>query len=115
MSEELGRAVSHPDPGPPTAEETHPGNSVYLIVAAFLVVLTAMEVTVFYVRAIRPIMVPVLIVLSGAKFALVVLFFMHLRYDARPFSFVLGFAMTIAAAIVLTLFFLMPVFYRGYY
>ena len=114
MSEELGRAISHPDSGPASGEGTHPGNSVYLIVAAFLVVLTAMEVTVFYVRAVRPIMVPVLIILSGAKFALVVLFFMHLRYDARPFSFVLGFAMTIAAAIVLALFFLMPAFYRGY-
>ncbi|HEY2663262.1 MAG TPA: cytochrome C oxidase subunit IV family protein [Candidatus Binataceae bacterium] len=114
MSDELARAPGQADAGQATAEDAHPGNSVYLIVAAFLVVLTAMEVTVFYVRAIRPIMVPVLIILSGAKFALVVLFFMHLRYDARRFSFVLGFAMTIAGAIVLALFFLLPEFYRGY-
>jgi len=97
-----------------THEEAHPGSSVYLIVAAFLMVLTAMELTVFYVRAIRPIMVPVLMVLSGAKFALVVLFFMHLRYDPKPFTFILGFAMTIAGAILLALFFLLPTFYRGY-
>ena len=30
--------------------------------------------------------IPVLVVLSGAKFALVAMFYMHLRYDAKLFS-----------------------------
>ncbi len=59
----------------------HPGAATYLIIAAFLVVLTAMEITVFYVHALRPVLVPVLIVLAAAKFALVAMFYMHLKYD----------------------------------
>src|SRR5207244_11616284 len=31
-----------------------------------------------------PILIPLLIVMATAKFALVALFFMHLRYDPRP-------------------------------
>ena len=40
-----------------------------------------MEITVFYVHALRPVMVPVLMVLAAAKFALIAMFFMHLKYD----------------------------------
>jgi cytochrome c oxidase subunit 4 len=114
MSNDQAYKLGHAEEPKATTEAAHPGSSVYLIVATFLVVLTAMEITVFYVHAIRPIMVPVLMILSGAKFALVVLFFMHLRYDPKPFSFILGFAMTMAGAILLALFFLLPTFYRGY-
>ena len=38
-----------------------------------------MEITVFYVHALRPVLVPVLIVLGAAKFALVAMFYMHLE------------------------------------
>src|SRR5690349_2724208 len=61
--------------------EVHISNTLYLIVGAFLVILTAMEVTVSYVHALRPVMTPVLIVLAIAKFSLIAMFFMHLRYE----------------------------------
>ncbi len=62
-------------------EQAHVSNTVYLIVGGFLVVLTAMEITVSYVHALRPVMVPILVVLAIAKFALIAMFFMHLRYE----------------------------------
>src|SRR2546425_9035092 len=36
-----------------------------------------------YIRQLTPIIVPLLLAMSAAKFALVVLFFMHLRYESR--------------------------------
>ena len=45
----------------------------------------------------------VLVLLSGAKFALVVMFYMHLKYDARLFSglFVGGLALAISVSFAL--------------
>jgi cytochrome c oxidase subunit IV len=83
-------------------EQAHVGNTVYLIVGGFLIVLTAMEITVSYVHALRPVMVPILVVLAIAKFALIALFFMHLRYEKwllnATFAFPLAFAMGVFLA-----------------
>jgi caa(3)-type oxidase subunit IV len=84
-------------------EEPHISNSVYLIVGGFLLVLTAMEITVSYVHALRPVMVPLLIVLAIAKFALIALFFMHLRYEKLELNVMFGFPLTIALIVFLAL------------
>ncbi len=81
----------------------HPSTTTYLIVAAFLTVLTAMEVTVFYVRAMKPVLVPVLLLLSAAKFALVVMFYMHLRSDHWTYSAVFLFQLFVAAVVIVSL------------
>lgn len=81
----------------------HPGATTYVIIAAFLVVLTAMEVTVFYVHALRPVLVPVLVVLAAAKFALVAMFYMHLKYDAWLLTGVFVFPLMIAAVLLISL------------
>lgn len=81
----------------------HPGAATYVIIAAFLVVLTAMEVTVFYLHALRPVLVPVLIVLAAAKFALVAMFYMHLRYDSWLLTGVFVFPLIIAALLLVSL------------
>jgi cytochrome c oxidase subunit IV len=81
----------------------HPGATTYVIIAVFLVVLTAMEVTVFYVHALRPVLVPVLIVLAAAKFALVAMFYMHLRYDGWLLTGVFVFPLMIAALLLISL------------
>ena len=78
----------------------HPGAATYLIIAAFLIVLTAMEITVFYVHALRPVLVPVLIVLAAAKFALVVMFYMHLKYDGWLLSGVFIFPLVMAMLLI---------------
>jgi len=82
---------------------THPGTVTYVIVAALLAVLTAMEITAFYVHALRPVLVPVLLLLSAAKFTLVVLFYMHLAFDRWAYGAVFAFQLLIAVAVVLSL------------
>src|SRR2546423_13383168 len=80
-----------------TTEHAHPTAGVYLRVAAVLVILTVLEVGVFYVPAFHPVLVPVLLVLSAAKFALVVMFYMHLKADSRMFTFLFGAPLMLAA------------------
>src|SRR5207249_1837311 len=78
----------------------------YLRVAAILVVLTVLEVGVFYVPAFHPVLVPTLLVLSACKFALVVLFYMHLKMDSRFFAFLFGAPLGQAAVVMMALLFL---------
>ena len=84
-------------------ERTHPGTATYLIVAAFLAVLTGMEITVFYVRALRPVLLPVLLLLSATKFALVLMFYMHLKFDRWTYSAVFLCQLFFASAVVVSL------------
>jgi cytochrome c oxidase subunit 4 len=86
-----------------TEQVHHPGAATYLIIAVFLVILTAMEITVFYVHALRPVLVPVLIVLGAAKFALVAMFYMHLKYDGWLLTGVFVFPLMIAAVVLISL------------
>ena len=84
-------------------EVRHPGAATYLIIAAFLIVLTVMEITVFYVHPLRPVLVPVLLVLAAAKFALVAMFYMHLKYDGWLLSAVFMFPLLIAMIVIAAL------------
>src|SRR5881227_2204440 len=88
-------------------EHAHPSVDVYLRVAAALVILTVLEVGVFYVPAFHPVLVPVLLVLSAAKFALVVMFYMHLKADNRMFTFLFGAPLMLAAVVMVALLFLL--------
>jgi hypothetical protein len=49
------------------------------------------------------VLVPILIVLAMAKFALVALFYMHLHYDHRVFSVLFVFPLLLAVLVVLSL------------
>ena len=88
---------------PPKAEAEHADVGTYVKVAAILTVVTALEFAVIYIRALTPILVPLLLVMSAAKFALVVLFFMHLRYDSRVLSTVFVGPRVIAIGLVVAL------------
>ena len=63
----------------------HATPAFYWVIAAILAVLTAMEVGAYYMD-LGSIEVPLLLLLSGVKFALVVMFFMHLKFDSKVFS-----------------------------
>lgn len=84
-------------------QHVHPGASVYVAVAAFLVLLTALEITVFYVQALAPIMIPLLVILSIAKFVLVAMFYMHLRYDSYVLTSIFAFALVIGCLLLSSL------------
>ena len=64
----------------------HPTPITYFTVAMTLAVITAIEVAIFYATWLGHGIIPVLAILSGAKFALVAMFFMHLKYDHPLFS-----------------------------
>jgi cytochrome c oxidase subunit IV len=71
----------------PARAHEHATIGTYLVVAGILTVVTALEFGVIYVRRLAPILLPLLLVLSAGKFSLVVMFFMHLRYDSRTLTF----------------------------
>ncbi len=95
-------------------EEAHPPIRTYLVVAAVLAVVTAVEIAVFYMTWFARVLVPTLIVLSAAKFSLVVMFFMHLRFDSRVFSGLFVGPLVIAVCIVLALMALFGAFVVGH-
>ena len=89
--------------GHTAAEESHASVATYVRVAVILTAITALEVGVIYIRSLTPIVVPLLLVMAAAKFTLVVMFFMHLRYDARPLAFVFVGPLIIATVLALSL------------
>ncbi len=91
----------------PVREHAHPAVDVYLRVAAALVILTVLEVGVFYVPAFHPMLVPVLLVLSAAKFTLVVMFYMHLKADNKFFTFLFAAPLVLAVGVMIALLFLL--------
>ena len=76
----------------------------YFLVLIFLVVFTAIEVVVSYMTG--GIRVPLLLLLAFVKAALVILYFMHLRFDSRVYAywFLVGLILIVPLAIVLGLF-----------
>jgi len=64
-----------------SAKPAHPTPRQYVTIAGILVMLTALEVSLFYLD-IGGINTPALIVLMLLKFTLVVAFYMHLRYES---------------------------------
>ncbi len=68
-----------------TVARPHPTPRDYWLIAALLAVITGVEVAIAYIDALDSIVAPALILLSAAKFALVVGWFMHLRYDPKRY------------------------------
>jgi cytochrome c oxidase subunit 4 len=84
----------------------HATTGTYLRVAAILVMITLIEVGVFYVPAFQSALVPILLVLSAVKFALVVMFYMHLKFDHRFFSVLFGGPLLLGFFVVVSLLFI---------
>lgn len=85
------------------AEAGHASVGTYVRVAIVLGIVTALEVGVIYIRQVTPILVPLLLVMSAAKFSLVVLFFMHLRYESRALAALFAGPVVIAIALAVAL------------
>ena len=71
----------------------------YIRVAFVLTGVTMLEVGAVYIRQLTPIIVPLLLTMSAAKFALVVLFFMHLRYESRALTLLFAGPLVLATGI----------------
>jgi len=76
----------------------HPQPSEYVVIGLLLAMLTAVEVALYYIDISHKVLIVILLVLSAAKFAFVVLWFMHLKFDSPLLSrlFVTGFVGAIA-------------------
>ena len=94
-------------------EHHHPSTGAYVKIGIILFVLTALEVGLYEFtygehsgatgHALQPFFVPLLLALSAAKFALVAMFYMHLKQDHRLFSGVFVFPLIIATVIIVAL------------
>ena len=87
----------------------HPTWKQYRWVALILTVITALEVWAYYVPALvaSPFFVPLLLIMSGAKFVIVVMFYMHLKYDHRLFKALFTGPLIIAVTTLISLLFLL--------
>jgi cytochrome c oxidase subunit 4 len=65
----------------------HPTWREYKWVALILLLITVVEVGVYYIPSFvaTKLFVPTLLTMSAVKFAIVVMFYMHLKYDHRLF------------------------------
>jgi cytochrome c oxidase subunit IV len=76
----------------------------YVLIAVVLAVLTAMEVSMEWLD-LGAVEIPLLIFLMCIKFALVVLYFMHLKWDAKIFGRLFYIGLFLAIAVYLGLLF----------
>lgn len=104
----LDATASHADHVALGIEKEHPTWSTYWKVAVVLTVITACEVWVYYLPSFvqTRLFVPTLLLLSAMKFAIVVLFYMHLRYDHKLFRALFSGPLMIAMGTILALLFL---------
>lgn len=63
----------------------HPGEAEYVRIAVILALITGLEVAVYYISALKSVLIPILVVLAVTKFTMVALFFMHLKFDSKLF------------------------------
>lgn len=88
-------------------EEHHPSELEYIKVGVVLAVVTIAEVAVYYVPQLRPLIVWLLLPMMVVKFALVAMWFMHLRFDNKLFRrlFITGilFAVGVYSVVIATL------------
>lgn len=102
---EQDTSIKVPLPG----EHAHPGPREYVKVAIILAIVTALEVGLYYMAIADGLMVALLLFFSAIKFVLVVLWFMHLKFDSRMFRrlFVMGLTLAVSVySIVLATFLL---------
>lgn len=106
MSHAASSDVLDTDPGAEAqlhpAEHDHPSEKQYYIVALILAVVTAVEVALYYVENLGDnVLVISLGVLAIVKFVMVVMYFMHLKFDSPVFRrlFMAGMGLAIAVYI----------------
>jgi cytochrome c oxidase subunit 4 len=95
FQQELGQE-DLPDPREARApHREHPSAKEYVRIGVILAVLTTLEIASYYVDTSTAVLIPTLFALAFVKFLLVVMWFMHLRFDDRRYArfFVSGLAL----------------------
>jgi cytochrome c oxidase subunit 4 len=88
----------------------HPTPGTYAKIGLVLFVLTALEVGLYEMtygeragtlgHELQPFFIPLLLALSAVKFALVAMYYMHLKNDSKLFSGVFVFPLVIAMVVI---------------
>ena len=95
MSSET-REIMHDQHSHPVGE-----TRTYWIIGIVLILATVVEVSAYFLADMYGALAnPVVIVVSAAKFVLVVMFYMHLKYDSKVFTGVFLFPMALAALVI---------------
>jgi caa(3)-type oxidase subunit IV len=103
-------ATAHGHSADQAHEHAHPTWQTYTKIALILFVLTALEVWCYDIvnrhspaalaTVLEPVVVEVLLVLSACKFALVAMFYMHLKSDGKLLASIFGFSLLLAAVVI---------------
>jgi cytochrome c oxidase subunit IV len=95
------------DPNDPHGH-AHPTAGTYIKVGVILTLITILEVWAYYIPALvaSPYFVPLLLIMSAFKFVIVVMFYMHLKYDHRLFRALFTGPFIVAALTLIGLMFL---------
>ena len=82
-------------------DHEHPTDAKYVQIAILLAVITAAEVSTYFVD-IGPVLIPALMVMMVVKFFMVAAWFMHLRFDSSLFTkfFVGGLVLAVAVYVI---------------
>lgn len=88
-------------------QHAHPIHSTrtYVMIGVVLTVVTAVEILAYYMETAWHILTPglaamLILALSAAKFALVVMFYMHLKYDSKVFTGIFLFPFALATLVI---------------
>jgi cytochrome c oxidase subunit IV len=84
-------------------EGGHATSQLYVRIAIILAIITLVEVVIYYIPTVRSVLVPALLVLSLAKFLMVVGYFMHLKFDSRLYRFMFASGLVITLGVYLAL------------
>ena len=92
----------------PDHAHEHPTWKQYKWVALILTLITVFEVWAYYIPSLvaSAVFVPLLLIMSAVKFIIVVMFYMHLKYDHKLFRALFTGPLIIAASTLVALLFL---------
>ena len=98
----------------PDHAHEHPTWKQYKWVALILTLITVFEVWAYYIPSLvaSAVFVPLLLIMSAVKFIIVVMFYMHLKYDHKLFRALFVGPLIIAAGTLMALLFLFHKFVK---
>ena len=73
---------------PEQHQQHHPSFKQYVVIAMILFAITIVEVLIIVPKSLQGagISIAPLVILSGIKFVIVIMFYMHLKFEAKLFS-----------------------------
>jgi cytochrome c oxidase subunit 4 len=111
MATEQTQGLDRPQPAAARtrSHRRHPSPREYVRIAVVLAAITVAEVVIYYIDWIHEndLLIPLLFLFSAIKFSLVVMWFMHLRFDSRTYArfFVMGLAGAVTLFLVMLMIF----------